>query len=155
MKVEDIKFRGINNETGEFVYGWYTKLSEGIRRINCIICEDSDGVFERFYIHDPETIGQYIGKTDKNGEELYAGDIIKWVNGERYWEAVISSVANATTNTLYANETFHNIFTTDEKGEKYTYIRSDSRKGTRNDLEYLSEVEKIGNIHQNPNLLQK
>ena len=102
----------------------------------------------------PETIGQFTGLTDKKGVKIFEGDVVRWSFGQHYWEAVISSIENNKSNTLYAIETFHNC-TKDEEGY-YTYERSDSRRGTRNDIEFMSKrIEVIGTIHDNPKLINK
>ena len=98
---------------------------------------------------------QYTCLKDKNGKEIYEGDIVKWVNGKHYWEAIISTLKDSKSNTLYAIETFHNC-TSDDFDEIYTYERSNSRMGFRNDVEFLSKkIEVIGNIYENPELLEK
>jgi len=77
--MRELKFRGINHETGKFVYGFYTKLLEGARIFDAIITDE----FERFYIHNRETIGQYTGLKDKNGVEIFEGDILDF--DEKEW----------------------------------------------------------------------
>jgi uncharacterized phage protein (TIGR01671 family) len=69
-----IEFRGMNKETGKFVYGYYTKQVEGIRRFDAIISE-VDGDLTRFYIHDQKTIGQYMGVNDKDGIKIFEKDV--------------------------------------------------------------------------------
>jgi hypothetical protein len=74
----EAKFRGLNEETGVFVYGWYTKLVEGVRRFDAIV-SDIDGTITRFYIHNTETITQYTGRHDNNNIEIYGGDELEFM----------------------------------------------------------------------------
>ena len=125
--MREIKYRGLNEETGEWVYGWYTKLVEGIRRFDAIIA-DVDGELTRFYIHNKETIGQYTGLHDKNGKEIYEGDLIKYGS-------------DAPLEVIYRESCFC-------YNQKSRYI---SRLQI---FDNINKIEVIGNIHENPELLE-
>ena len=77
----------------------------------------------------PETIGQYTGLTDKNGKKIFEGDIV--ASAGCLW--VIA----------YENGSF---VAQDERGRIY-YTLYEHRK-------YICEYEVIGNIHDNPELLE-
>lgn len=126
----EIKFRG-QNRLGGFVYGIpllfdTNKDCEEVTLVSRHIAEDGTEHQEEWIVQR-KTIGQYTGLKDKNGKEIYEGDIVSILS----WKGVV----------VYNNE----------------YASFNVRCGRSNiDIKnfFVYGGKVIGNIHDNHELLQ-
>ena len=132
--MREILFRGKRIDNGEWVYG---NLNYGTIEIKSI--KDSYYISDfgvnpwdkKFYPVIPESVGQYTGMTDKNGKNIFEGDIVKQ---RGFLNNYYSSV-------WYAAGRF---LVRDYETLLPTALGGISRY----------EIEVIGNIHDNPELLE-
>jgi len=132
-----IKFRGKSLSTGEWVYGYLLKFTGENDMMGYYIFEDNNSDFhsipEMLIEVDPKTVGQYIGLKDRNGKEIFKGDILIWYANSCGLEKQI---------VISDPEIIQDSF----DGHCFIF-------GIGYPISHPEKCEIIGNIHDNPNLL--
>lgn len=96
-----------------------------------------------FFSVKPETVGQYTGLTDKNGIKIFEGDIVKGCS-KSYKKNYLCEV--------YFNENMCHYGLTINRGSYTKHQTHDWLELTKTKA---SKLEVIGNIYDNPELLEK
>lgn len=140
--MREITFRGKRLDNGEWVYGFYFTDDTG-RYLSHYIMNDN---MENIEV-DPKTVGQNTGLKDKNGNDIYEGDVLSFTEypGENYYAEICKS-DRAPFNWLYGYIKKPNPKVMGISAGIYYSLQ---------DIEELGEIEVIGNIYENKNLLEE
>jgi|SRR5690554_702927 len=149
--MREIKFRGKQLGNGEWVYGCLIKMdSQGSQSFIYPFYEGASSmscgqlVALTMQAIDLETVGQYTGLKDKNGREIYEGDVVR----------THFSFDHATT-----QEPF--VITWNDKKAMFEGVKPKDhteKDGYLTRFSFFPEqrfiYEVIGNIYENPELLE-
>lgn len=153
--MREIKFRG-RNYCGLWMYGYLMPTPKPIIHLDdkFSICVSTSGLMSVDRVNyevETHTIGQFTGLHDKNGKEIYEGDIVKnkevggygleYIGVVRYYEedcrfGIDTTITNKFTKRL--------LFTDGECSFNDGHCT----------IEYYNEYEVLGNIFDNPELLK-
>lgn len=145
------KFRGRNIETGEWVYGHLFYFNDGRHFISprgTDVVGGYGGAPAKYRLENlvcfeivPETVGQSTGLKDKNGVEIFDGDVVQ---AEQYLTTTIPVRINGIVK--YSNR--YTMFYLDNGSERHD-LYMQSLGGS------IYNFEVIGNIYENHELLEE
>ena len=129
VSIEELELMNIEHDNG-WVYGNLIKNGNRPMITADILEEIDESIYPEWWVVvEPKSVGQYTGLKDKNGREIYEGDVLKNDYGD-IWVVVW----NGTGFMLELNGESKNIYSANEY--------------------YFSGCEVIGNIYENPELLE-
>lgn len=163
--MKEILFRGKRVDNGEWVEGYYTELPCGslgatiFSNDDELVCEDTTSYIIKVFTKQhtnysnsnplqviecekyeviPETVGQFTGLHDKNGNKIFEGDIIKTRE--------------------FGKDSGYGINFNDFDVFEVIYSSASFKLNNARRMFYLSKgqrIEVIGNIYDNPKLLEE
>ena len=153
--MREILFRGKRVDNGEWVSGSVLSFDDGGKVIlpsaakafkehgtTTICCNECYDVY-------PETVGQYTGLTDKNGNKIFEGDILRAVS-EDTGEPIYAVVGYGKFNDPNSLDDDSIIgWYAEFRGIKTTILNGESEG-----CSIPSACEVVSNIHDNPELLE-
>lgn len=124
--MREILFRG--KFGNEWKYGFLSIEPKGL-----VIKEPYKNESSNVWHIDADTVGQYTGMTDKNGTKIFEGDIIDF-SDRSYSDG-------------------YGVVRYDAEGTEFEFVYDDHYEGLGR-CYYPEDVEVIGNIYDNPNLVR-
>ena len=154
--MREILFRGKRKDNGEWVEGIPIKTHIG----TFIVFEENPhycgqyGYMEicELAMVDPATVGQYTGLKDMNGKWIFEGDVVRIVRAEWGFDGMTTDYRTELGAIAYDNWGMIGLVVDKYKG---TPVWSDFfQVCALTDRVYDWSFEVIGNIHDNPELLE-
>lgn len=142
-----IKFRGKSKKTGKWIYGYYLKN----RGFDFIVPDEfANGKTWEDYEVIPETVGMFTGLLDKNGKEIYEGDVIEIKEIGGYGCKRKGVVEYDVNECAFVVRVLRPSWVGVVKLSTKVQICADMNCTH----EYINQYTVIGNIHDNPELLK-
>lgn len=139
--MREILFRGKRVDNGEWVYGSYWHYSCSNTHQHLVFNDD----VSVWVSVDPNTVGQFTGLTDRNGVKIFEGDILRVTDEHKEYITFVRCVDNTLCVDIFVDNTGVLEF-------DYDYTAIGFAEGFWKNQS--CKVEIIGNIHDNPELLE-
>lgn len=140
----EILFRGKRTDSKEWVYGFYYYSTRyGTHNIK-VSLEDENSFVEYDVEVIPETVGQFTGLTDKNGDKIFEGDKLPGYENQGY--CVVRYDKNTAGFVIYYYDypISYGEGSQEVIGYELEVVDTESFSGL-----FLDEIEITGNIHDN------
>ena len=139
--MREILFRGKRISDGKWVYGAFCEFDVDVTEDGDLLVIPHSSIIDYsdellWNEVDPETVGQYTGLTDKNGKKIFEGDIVPIVRRPDYFD--------------YAGVDYNALITFAKGG----FCITNGKLGLLCQAVNMGDFEVIGNIHDNPELLE-
>lgn len=147
--MREILFRGKLKCDGEWVEGYYLKKEENKH----YIVDKQEPFYSTPYFYEviPETVGQYTGLTDKNGNKIFEGDIVNFIHKGKCKLSDNSPLGVEVGEPYSRNYKIEYINTFASYGLRF--INGSIHFPCKQSTLTMYDCEIIGNIHDNPELL--
>nr|DAH80334.1 MAG TPA: YopX protein [Caudoviricetes sp.] len=142
--MREILFKAKSVEYGKWLEGYYLKKYDFLgKEVHFIFLEYRPNAWRCIEVN-PDTICQFTGLCDKNGNKIWENDIIKYHFGENYAPIKYGC--------------YQNCFDSQKTEHVGFYVDWSDGKCLRKDLGYwinMVDTMPVGNIFDNPELLQE
>lgn len=163
----EIKFRGKASSgpvKGKWIHGDLCTHSGKVRIMTSIL---------RAVKVDPDTVGQYTGRKDKRGKDIYEGDLLRFyiIRSRHDGFDYVDYIEEHTAVVAFQNTSFDIISLTDRHESDYPvgYLCADDMPCCKDEFEACSNLDKfpdltaddmwrcevVGNIYDNTGILEK